>query len=63
MKKILCILIFLLPGFISAFAQSDSIPYGNNPQSGHYALVNGIQLYYETYGSGEPLVMLHGNGG
>lgn len=27
-----------------------------------YLHVNGIDLYYETYGEGEPLVMLHGNG-
>jgi pimeloyl-ACP methyl ester carboxylesterase len=25
-----------------------------------YALVNGLQLYYETHGSGRPLVLLHG---
>jgi pimeloyl-ACP methyl ester carboxylesterase len=25
-----------------------------------YAQVNGLQLYYETHGSGRPLVMLHG---
>jgi pimeloyl-ACP methyl ester carboxylesterase len=25
-----------------------------------YASVNGLQLYYETYGSGRPLVLLHG---
>ena len=25
-----------------------------------YALVNGLQLYYETRGSGRPLVLLHG---
>lgn len=24
--------------------------------------VNGVELYYETVGSGEPLVMIHGNG-
>jgi pimeloyl-ACP methyl ester carboxylesterase len=27
---------------------------------GQYAEVNGINLYYETYGSGSPLVLLHG---
>jgi pimeloyl-ACP methyl ester carboxylesterase len=25
-----------------------------------YAPVNGLQLYYETHGSGRPLVLLHG---
>ncbi len=30
---------------------------------GKYALVNGINLYYETYGTGQPLVLLHGGVG
>lgn len=25
--------------------------------------LNGINLYYETYGDGKPLIRLHGNGG
>jgi pimeloyl-ACP methyl ester carboxylesterase len=28
--------------------------------TGQYAEVNGIRLYYETYGTGRPLVLLHG---
>lgn len=42
---------------------TEKVNYGDNPKAGHYADVNGIKLYYETYGSGEPLIMLHGNGG
>lgn len=30
------------------------------PVSSGYADVNGIRLYHETYGAGEPLVLLHG---
>lgn len=30
--------------------------------TGHYAAVNGLQLYYEMHGSGTPLVLLHGGG-
>jgi pimeloyl-ACP methyl ester carboxylesterase len=30
------------------------------PAHGHYAAVNGLSLYYETYGAGAPLVLLHG---
>ncbi|WP_415324896.1 alpha/beta fold hydrolase [Chryseobacterium sp. MMS23-Vi53] len=30
--------------------------------NGKFADVNGIKMYYETYGEGEPLLMLHGNG-
>lgn len=32
---------------------------GSSPQSG-YAPVNGLELYYEIHGDGEPLVLLHG---
>ncbi|MCC8424997.1 alpha/beta fold hydrolase [Mucilaginibacter sp. UR6-11] len=39
------------------------INYGSNADNGNYATVNGIKLYYETYGEGKPLVLLHGNGG
>lgn len=39
------------------------VPYGNNPVAGRYAHVRGLKLYYETYGSGAPLLLLHGNGG
>jgi hypothetical protein len=28
--------------------------------SGGYAGVNGIKLYHEIYGQGEPLVVIHG---
>lgn len=42
---------------------SDKINFGDNPAAAHIADVNGIKLYYETYGTGEPLIMLHGNGG
>ncbi|MDB5120295.1 MAG: hypothetical protein JWN56_1513 [Sphingobacteriales bacterium] len=37
--------------------------YGNNSQAGNYFLLNDTMLYYETYGAGEPLLLLHGNGG
>ena len=28
--------------------------------TGNYAQVNGINLYYEIHGKGEPLILLHG---
>ncbi|MDD3078852.1 MAG: alpha/beta hydrolase [Paludibacter sp.] len=57
--------IILLSSFIltSVNARSTTPDYGNNSSAGHYIQVNGIQLYYETYGKGEPLLMLHGNSG
>lgn len=57
----LLLALFLLTSGV--FCQTNPIKYGSNPQAGHYASVNGIKLYYETYGNGEPLIMLHGNGG
>jgi pimeloyl-ACP methyl ester carboxylesterase len=35
---------------------------GTTPQSG-YAPVNGLRMYYEIHGAGEPLVLLHGSFG
>ena len=31
-------------------------------ESGKFMDVNGVSLYYEIYGEGEPLLMIHGNG-
>ena len=39
----------------------ESIGYGNNLKVGKYAEINGVKLYYEVYGSGEPLLLMHGN--
>ena len=63
MKKSLFILLMIIPVQIIVVAQTKAVVYGNNSKAGHYAPVNGIQIYYETYGSGEPLIMFHGNGG
>ncbi|HEV3410983.1 MAG TPA: alpha/beta hydrolase [Puia sp.] len=41
----------------------DPVAYGDNPAAGHYVNTRGMRLYYETYGEGEPLLMLHINGG
>ena len=34
---------------------------GDNDSVGKYVTINNIDLYYETYGNGEPLILLHGN--
>src|SRR5256886_114357 len=33
---------------------------GKTNGRGHYADVNGIKLYYESQGTGKPLILLHG---
>src|SRR5215208_6456222 len=43
--------------------QTTSINYGDNRDAGNFKKINGINLYYEIYGTGKPLIFLHGNGG
>ena len=61
-KPCLFLLSLLLLYRLPTAAQTP-VPYGNNPAAGHYQLVRGVKLYYETYGQGPPLLLLHGNGG
>jgi pimeloyl-ACP methyl ester carboxylesterase len=32
----------------------------NGEPRGNYASVNGLEMYYEVHGEGEPLILLHG---
>jgi len=61
LKKL--ILMALIPQLIAAFGFAQKIPYGKNAAVGKYYDVRGIKLYVEEYGSGQPLLMIHGNGG
>ena len=50
--------------FSSLHAQQNASPkYGNNPKAGSVYNHDGVNVYYEIYGQGKPLVLLHGNGG
>lgn len=46
-----------------AGGQSAVTPYGKNTKVGKYATIRGFNMYYETYGVGEPLLIIHGNSG
>jgi pimeloyl-ACP methyl ester carboxylesterase len=35
-------------------------PYGNHPEAGHYVQTKDAKIYYEVYGKGQPIVLLHG---
>ena len=37
--------------------------YGNNDSIGKYVKLNGAQIYFEEYGKGDPLLLIHGCGG
>jgi len=39
-----------------------TIPLGTNPKGKTYA-IRGLNMYTETYGKGQPLLIIHGNGG
>jgi pimeloyl-ACP methyl ester carboxylesterase len=43
------------------FATHQSLAQQNKPTASDYAPVNGIKVYYEVYGEGKPLILLHGS--
>lgn len=47
----------------SAATATAATPYGANASASGTFTRDGVTLYYETYGEGEPLLVIHGNGG
>jgi len=39
-----------------------AVKYGSNPAAGKTFTHDGVKFYYEVYGAGEPLLLVHGNG-
>ena len=77
MNRILIILVMTLSSMGQLLAQTSQplrnfmqktpspeggIPYGNNSDSGRFVQSGDAKLYYEVYGTGEPIVVLHGGG-
>ena len=50
----------LLLGLFTQLVVADD--YGSNEAEGAFIEVNGISIYYERYGEGPPLVLIHGSG-
>jgi len=46
-----------------ASTRNEVAKYGSNPAVGKTFVHDGIPLYYEVYGAGQPLLLVHGNGG
>src|SRR6266481_1464573 len=40
-----------------------AVPYGHNESAGKYYTIRGFKMYCEVYGQGQPLLIIHGNGG
>ena len=40
-----------------------AVNYGDNAAAGRTFVHDGVRLYFEVYGTGQPLLMVHGNGG
>lgn len=53
-------LIYMSPA--AADPPAPAVPYGNNPAAGKTFVHAGNTFYYETYGSGRPILLIHGNG-
>jgi pimeloyl-ACP methyl ester carboxylesterase len=56
-------LVWMLALAVPAAAQNaaaPSVPYGNNPQAAHTLPSGDARIYYEVYGQGSPIVLLHG---
>jgi pimeloyl-ACP methyl ester carboxylesterase len=58
--KMLLLSLLFTDQFCTGQQQGD-INYGNNPAAGHYlSMKDNTKIYYEIYGSGKPIVLLHG---
>ncbi|NUY80626.1 alpha/beta hydrolase [Flavobacterium sp. MAH-1] len=75
MKKLLLLSMLVVLGCSEKRPQSEANPqtrfekalkdntYGKNDKAGKYYDIRGFRMYCETYGEGEPVLMIHGNGG
>src|SRR5450631_3362358 len=78
MKRKLLFISLLLLGGLPAFCQPEydklqadfekqsndpNILYGRNKSIGKYYEFRGFKMYAEVYGEGQPVLIIHGNGG
>lgn len=70
MKKPIKLLMLVLAYSVCVIANAQvqmnfkfDTPYGNNAAVGKFVELNGAKIYYEEYGKGEPLLLIHGNSG
>lgn len=54
------VILWVFLGFFAPMAAAQD--YGSNKSQGGFIKVNDISMYYEVYGEGPPLVLIHGSG-
>jgi len=66
-RFLLALLVVCVPGLACAHVDTHpahpAVRYGANAAAGRSFVHGGVTLYYEVYGAGEPLLLVHGNGG
>jgi len=61
MKKLL---LSALCGLLTSLCIAQNvIPYGGNKDAGKFYTIRGFKMYCEVYGQGQPVLIIHGNGG
>jgi pimeloyl-ACP methyl ester carboxylesterase len=66
MNRLLVLLLLALSAGSYVHAQGKAnlhVKYGANAAASQTFTHDGVRLYYEVYGSGDPLLVVHGNGG
>ncbi len=65
MKRLIALAVLTIALVASVFGQNRprSFAYGSNSSAGHTFVHDGVKLYYEVYGQGAPMLVIHGNGG
>jgi pimeloyl-ACP methyl ester carboxylesterase len=63
MRNLYCILFLfaVTMAYPIKMEAQQTIPYGDNPIAGKHIVLNGVNHYYEVYGTGAPLLLIHGN--
>jgi len=63
MKYNLVMLLLIVSTHLCHSQNAEEIKYGSNPEVGKYVKIDDNKLYYESYGQGTPLLLLHGGVG
>jgi pimeloyl-ACP methyl ester carboxylesterase len=53
----------IMTAYEKQISDKNAVPYGHNKAAGKYYNIRGFKMYAEIYGKGQPLLIIHGNGG